>query len=146
MARRTREQRRQLMDRIEQGVPEGICKALKDAGYPDSMARQGWNAVPQKVMAMLSAKGRKLMELGRNLTPELQEHLVRGRLAHNTMIGKDGGAMSAKLLGSDKRVNMFVPDNQMGVIVLSAPFKLGEQFDRIAAEADKILEGKSGGQ
>jgi hypothetical protein len=146
MARRTREQRRQLMDRIEQGVPEGICKALKDAGYPDSMARQGWNAVPQKVMAMLSAKGRKLMELGRNLTPESQEHLVRGRLAHNTMIGKDAGAMSAKILGSDRRVNMFVPDSHAGLIVLNAPLRMVEQFEQIGAEADKILEKKSGGQ
>jgi len=39
------------------------------------------------------------------------------RLAQNAIAGKDGGAQSAKILGSDRRVNMFTPDGQVGVTV-----------------------------
>jgi hypothetical protein len=47
--------------------------------------------------------------------------LVRGRLLSNTITGKDGGAMSAKILGSDTELNMWTPEFQQGLIILQAP-------------------------
>ena len=39
----------------------------------------------------------------------------------NTIIGTDKGVMSAKQLGADKRVAMWQPDGQVGLVVLQAP-------------------------
>lgn len=49
---------------------------------------------------------------------------MRGRLLSNTITGKDGGAMSAKILGSETELNMFTPEFQQGVIVLTPPVSL----------------------
>jgi hypothetical protein len=46
---------------------------------------------------------------------------VRGRLLSNTISGKDGGAMSAKILGSDTELNMWQPEMNQGLIILQAP-------------------------
>lgn len=47
--------------------------------------------------------------------------MVIGRLAVNTARGKDAGAMSAKILGSRRELNMFTPENQVGVFVVNPP-------------------------
>jgi hypothetical protein len=39
-------------------------------------------------------------------------------------ISKDGGSMSAKILGSDSELNMWTPENMQGVIILQTPEKL----------------------
>ena len=69
----------------------------------------------------VAAHGKLLAELGGNITVQQQENLVRGRLVLNTIRGTDNGTPSAKALGSDKRVSMWQPEVQHGVIVLSPP-------------------------
>jgi hypothetical protein len=59
--------------------------------------------------------------MGQQLTPEDQVNLVRGRLCENVVLGTDAGVQSAKQLGADKRVSMWQPDSQTGLIVLKAP-------------------------
>lgn len=100
-----------------------LRKAFLDAGYSQSTADGGWDSVPNKVVKLLAKKGIRLLELGK-ITPEQQENLVRGRLVYNTLKGSDKGVMSAKALGSDRRVNMFVPDSATGLIVLQMPQSL----------------------
>lgn len=102
-----------------------IGQALRDSGYSDHVSRQGWAAVPNKVVRMLAKKGMRLRELG-SIDAETQEKLVRGRLVYNTLKGSDKGVLSAKALGSDKRVNMFVADTAVGIVVLQSPQALNE--------------------
>lgn len=97
-----------------------IKKALLDAGYSENVSNKGWADVPNGAVRLLAKKGIRLRELGR-IDPQTQEELVRGRLVYNAIKGSDKGVLSAKALGSDKRVNMFVADAQVGVIVLNAP-------------------------
>jgi len=97
-----------------------LRKAFMDAGYAENSANRGWEAVPNKVVKLLAKKGLRLKELGK-IDAETQEQITRGRLVYNVIKGSDKGVMSAKALGSDRRVNMFVPDSQTGVIVLSVP-------------------------
>ena len=46
---------------------------------------------------------------------------MRGRLYENVIIGTDAGLQSARQLGADKRISMWQPDFQVGVVVLQAP-------------------------
>ena len=62
----------------------------------------------------------------------MQQDLVRGRLVENTIRGKDSGSMSAKILGSDKRVNMWTPEQRNNVLILQAP----------RADIDKMMQEK----
>lgn len=97
-----------------------IARAMTEAGYSASMADRGVAAIPATVLALMPRET-NFVELGRALTPEQQECLVRGRLVLNVIRGKDQGVNSAYRLGQDKRVNMFQADNQVGVLVVNAP-------------------------
>jgi len=59
--------------------------------------------------------------MGRDLSPKDQEAIVRGRLYEDVILGSDKGIMAAKQLGADKRVSMWRPDSQVGLVVLQAP-------------------------
>lgn len=119
---RATERQQRLADELMKVDEPGqtIKKALMDAGYSEYSSNQGWAAVPNKVVKLLAKKGMRLKELG-DIDTQTQEKIVRGRLVYNTIKGSDKGAMSAKLLGSEKRVNMFTADFQAGLIVLQAP-------------------------
>lgn len=93
---------------------------MLEAGYGPDAASQGMRAVPATVLALMPAEA-NLVELGRLVSPEQQEHMVRGRLMLNVMRGHDKGVNSAYRLGQDKRVNMFTADTQVGVILVQAP-------------------------
>lgn len=110
-----------LMKHDQPGM--SLKAAFLDAGYTEQTANGGWQNVPNRVVRLLAKKGIRLLELGK-ITPEQQENLVRGRLVYNTLKGSDKGVMSAKALGSDRRVNMFVPDSATGLIVLNMPQSL----------------------
>lgn len=73
------------------------------------------------IRAELKTLGRKYIEMGRDLTPEDQDAIVRGRLLANVIIGTDKGTMSAKVLGSDKRISMWQADAQVGMVILKPP-------------------------
>jgi hypothetical protein len=68
--------------------------------------------------------------------------LALGRLAENAIKGKDGGAQSAKILGSHREFNAWTPDNQMGVILLNCPKEILEHKDEMLAELEAIENGE----
>jgi hypothetical protein len=72
------------------------------------------------VVATLPKKIQRLVTLGKT-DKETRRHLIRGRLVDNITKGKDGGAMSAKILGSDSELNLWTPEFQQGLIILQAP-------------------------
>jgi hypothetical protein len=42
-------------------------------------------------------------------------------LLDNAIQGKDGGAMSAKILGSDSELNMWAPEQNQGLVIINVP-------------------------
>jgi len=80
---------------------------------------------------------RKPYQSWKVIHPEDQENLVRGRLADNVVKGSDRGVMSAKALGSDKRVSMFTPEFQQGIIVLQPPNMTAEQMQKALQAPDE---------
>jgi hypothetical protein len=93
---------------------------LLEAGYSETQASKGWAAVPDGVKLLLPAKGKRLMNLG-SVDPQTRRKLVRGRLVDNVIKGKDGGSMSAKILGSDSELNMWQPELNQGLVIISVP-------------------------
>ena len=73
------------------------------------------------IRAELKTLGRKYIEIGRDLTPEDQEAMVRGRLLENVILGRDDAVQSAKQLGADSRISMWQNDSQVGIVILSPP-------------------------
>ncbi len=109
---------------------DSLKQALMSAGYSESTANGGWDAVPNRVMRLLGKKGIRFKTLG-EIDAATQEKLVRGRLVYNTIKGSDKGVLSAKALGSDRRVNMFQPDIQAGVVVISIPQNVLENKSKL---------------
>ena len=120
------------LTKIEQ-PGHSIMKAMLDAGYCESQAKQGWAGVPKKVVQLLAKKGARLVEFGA-IDAETQEKLVRGRLVQNVIRGSDKGVLSAKALGSDKRISMWQADIQAGVIVISVPNQVIENKAKLLAD------------
>jgi len=50
--------------------------------------------------------------------------LIRARIVDNIQKGKDGGAISAKILGSDSELNMWTAELQQRLIILQTPQNL----------------------
>jgi hypothetical protein len=121
-AKKTDRQNRKAAKLIASGV--GFKDALIASGYSPKQARKGRAALGKRLRGMvqeeLLANLDLFAELGAGLTPELTEDVIRGRLVDNLLKGEDRATQSAKLLGSDKRLNMFGPDAQ-NCIVLAMP-------------------------
>jgi hypothetical protein len=115
---KTPAQHKKLASLLAQDIPVG--EALRSAGWSARQSAKGWDAVPDKVMVKLPKKAKHLMALGKT-DKESRKNLLRGRLVDNIVKGKDGGAMSAKILGSDNDLNMWQPEFQQGLIILQAP-------------------------
>lgn len=113
-----------------------IRRAMTEAGYSPSVAKQGLTGIPNRVVKLLAKKGIRLRELGK-IDATTQEELVRGRLVYNTIKGKDAGVLSAKALGSDRRVNMFTPDIQTGIVVIAVPSQAIEDKAKILEAAEE---------
>jgi hypothetical protein len=111
----------EMARKAAKGMAQGLSKqrALKEAGFPPSTVHS--SRINRMIRAELKTLGRKYIELGRDLSPEDQAAIVRGRLLENTIIGTDAGVQSAKQLGSDKRISMWTPDSQVGVVILGKP-------------------------
>lgn len=105
-----------------------IRDALLAGGYSPQSAARGLAALPVGERAKFKQarqeyalkKLSKFEDLGKKVTAEQQENVVRGALLDNVAKGKDKATASLKMLGSDKRVAMFEPDNATGVIVINA--------------------------
>ena len=93
-------------------VAEGLLKgqtaaaALREAGYSANTVHHSKSAINKTIRAALRAMGGHYIKLGRDLTPEEQELLVRGMLMENVLLGTDAGVQSARQLGADKCVSM----------------------------------------
>jgi hypothetical protein len=93
------------------------------AGYSESTANTGLARMPKTIRTYILSRRKKLSklaQLARAVTPEDQELTVRGALLANVASGKDQACNSLKMLGQDRRVGMWVPDSQTGVIVIQA--------------------------
>lgn len=62
----------------------------------------------------------KLAQIAHEFDAKDQENIVRGALLANVAAGKDQAVNSLKMLGQDRRVNMFTAENTTGVIVIQA--------------------------
>jgi hypothetical protein len=118
-AKKSPEQYKKLADLLGDGVP--VKDAMVKAGWSETQAAKGWQKVPKGVIRMLPKSAKRLMELGKMTPPEEMRALVHGRLIDNVTKGTDKAAQSAKILGTSRDLNMWTPDMQMGVIVLTAP-------------------------
>jgi hypothetical protein len=132
--RKTPQQRAKLASLLAQDVPVG--EALRTAGWSEKQAAKGWEAVPELVLARLPAKAKKLVALGKT-DKETRRNLVRGRLLSNTITGKDGGAMSAKILGSETELNMWQPEMNQGLIILHAPQYFLDHKEELLADCEE---------
>jgi hypothetical protein len=102
----------------------GVTQALIQAGYSQKQAKKGMAIVSRSKRQAVAEQGKLLRELGRDITAQDQENLIKGRLVLNTIQGSDKGVASARVLGSDKRVSMWQPDIQQGIIILNIPAAL----------------------
>lgn len=112
-----------------------IREAALAAGYAPSVAAKGRCDLPSVLEEMLP-KIKEHIALGQKLNPQEQEAYVRGRALALAENGSDKGAQVLKLLGSDRRVNMFVPDTQIGVIVVGESARLDALDESITIPAD----------
>jgi hypothetical protein len=136
--RKTPQQHKKLASLLAQDVPVG--EALREAGWSERQSMKGWQAVPDKVLAQLPKKAQRLVALGKSADKETRKHIVRGRLLENAIHGKDGGAMSAKILGSDSELNMWQPDIQAGLVVLTAPqWAIDRKAELLAPDEDDVI-------
>lgn len=105
-----------------------IGEAMVAAGYSRRSSQRGMASMShtnrEKFSEALNAHESKMLskfaEIGKSVSAEAQQDLVRGALLSNVAQGKDKATNSLKLLGSDKRVNMFEPDSKTGVIIIQA--------------------------
>lgn len=120
-----------------------VTAALLDAGYSENVAAHGMDAVPKIVLQVIAKSKDKtnFIEIGKAINSQQQEHLVRGMLTYNVINRSDKGVMAAKALGSDKRVSMFQPDVQAGIVVISAPTQAVDKSDKLL-EAPPDIDSK----
>ena len=111
------------------------------AGYSETVANMGLAGMPKTVVSYVLNKQksmRKQAALARSVDPQMQEDFVRGSLIDNAIRGKDRATNSLKLLGQDKRVNMFGSDVQQGVFVLQMPAHLAKYVQPKTIDAEVI--------
>ena len=136
--RKTPQQYKKLGSLLAMDTPVG--EALREAGWSHRQSMKGWDAVPNKVFAQLPRKAQRLVALGRDTGKEVRKHIVRGRLIENALAGKDGGAMSAKILGSDSELNMWQPDIQAGLVILTCPQQMiDRKAELLAPDPDDVI-------
>ena len=117
--------------------------SLIAAGYSPKQARKGM-AILERSKPLREAaqrEGKLLRDLGR-ISKDDQELLVRGRLVLNTINGSDRGTASAKVLGSEKRIAMFAPDVQQGIIVIQPPAALEAEPNPLTKGRDALPLGR----
>ena len=131
--RKTPAQYQQLAQNLDAGMSKKA--AMVQAGWSEGQSKKG--KIPRAVYALMQTNSKHLIKLGRSITPADQESLVRGKLVDNVNTGKDQSVQSAKLLGQDRRVNMFTPEQLTGIIVLQPPYMTPEQREKALQEPDE---------
>jgi hypothetical protein len=62
--------------------------------------------------------------------------LVHGRLIDNITKGTDKAAQSAKILGTSRDLNMWTPDMQMGLVILTMPQRAIDNKESLLRDED----------
>ncbi len=119
---RTPEQIKAFADALEAG--QTLEQARLAAGYSVSTSKAGKKGLPPQLLGILAQRLKPLEALGKSVTAEQQENIARGAAMMNVIERTDKGAASIKLLGQDRRVNMWTPDSVTGLVVLQAPQSL----------------------
>jgi hypothetical protein len=106
-----------------EGLARGLSvkRAKEEAGYSPTACHKGWRGVNLTIQAEYRKLENRYVAIGERLTVESQQNAIRGRLYENVILGEDKGVQSAKALGADKRVSMWQPDSQVGLVVLQPP-------------------------
>jgi hypothetical protein len=122
---RKRANYKQLAEALDEAARNGnpVRDVLLANGYSQSVANQGWDAVPNRALKLMKghSKGKRFRELGKSLPAPEQEALVRGALISNIQAGEDKAIQSIKALGSTRDLGMFQPEMQTGVVIISVP-------------------------
>lgn len=93
------------------------------AGYSPNVAAMGLTNMPQAIRTYVQTRRKKLSKIAQlacGVDPKTQEDIVRGALLANVAAGKDQAVNSLKMLGQDRRVDMWKPESAQGVIVIQA--------------------------
>jgi hypothetical protein len=124
------EQQKKLAELLDAGTP--VKRAMLEAGYSESHAKQGWGRVPTTAKRLMLKDPRgQLIAKGRGTTAAEVEALVNGRLIDNLEKGRDMAPQSAKLLGSRKDLNMWQPESQQNTLVI-----VPANFDKSKLDSD----------
>jgi len=122
---RKRSNYKQLAEALDEAARNGnpVRDVLLANGYSQSVANQGWDAVPNRALKLMKghSKGKRLRELGKSLDPKEQAALVIGGLINNIQEGTDNAIHSLKALGNTRDLGMFQPEMQTGIVVLNLP-------------------------
>lgn len=119
-----------------------VRKSMLAAGYTPASAAHSTRALPIKLRQYVDRqrqKANKYTALGSSLSAEEQENLTRGRLIANAIEGKDQAVNSLKLLGQDRRVGMWQPENSGAVIFIQPPAQVLEKVTQVI-EATEIKQ------
>jgi len=111
---------------LAEGKP--IRTALLEAGYSQASANQGMARIRRSVP--LAAAYAQEIERLRNLpvpTAEVRAQIVRAKLLENLRDNRDNAIQSLKLLGLDREVSLWQPENAQGIIVVQLPKVLPEE-------------------
>ena len=97
-------------------------QALADAGYAPASSAHGMRTI-RHIPALWRAVLDEVRKVGslEQLTADVQERFVRNKLYQNAVMGEDAAIQSLKALGQDKRVAMWEPENQTGIILMQVP-------------------------
>jgi hypothetical protein len=107
---------------------KAIRTALLEAGYSQASANQGMARIRRSVP--LAAAYAQEIERLRNLrvpTAEVRAQIVRAKLLENLRDNRDNAVQSLKLLGQDREVSLWQPENAQGIIVVQLPKVLPEE-------------------
>lgn len=102
-----------------------VCKALEEAGYPESTCKRGWKGVPKIVNRLLiRSMGERQERMGLQLMkdPAALEARIVGTMHNNMVQGRSKGVNAAKVLIQHKSVaSAFVHESANNVVVIQAP-------------------------
>jgi hypothetical protein len=96
--------------------------SLLAGGYSDSVAKRGLAAVEESApLKRILIETGQYQGLANRLTPEQIKDFVSAKLLENAIDGKDKAAKSLELLGKQRGVDMFSPDQIVGGLILNVP-------------------------
>lgn len=103
--------------------------AMIAAGYSEKQAAKGFSEIAKRksLRAAWKEEMQKAGDTGDLVPPkETREKLIRMRLVNNVVTGTDKAIGSCKLLGQDRELNLWEPENRQGIIILNAPGSTAE--------------------